>query len=720
MVQRFLSHFGRYSGVLRTGVLGGAAIALASLPLVVPAGLGVMKASQIYQALPTQLRDHQVGQTSYVYANDGKTLITMFYDEHRKFVPLSTVSPNVTQAVLAAEDARFYQHMGVDVKSIARAFLTNRREGEVAQGASTLTMQYVRMSLRDSARTPEEAIQATEQTPERKLTEIRLAIKLEGHWSKNQIMEGYLNMAYFGHRAYGIYAASQIYFSKEPKDLTLVEAATLAGLVKAPSSFDPANQPQAALDRRNYVIRRMAELKEITPEQATAATASPIKLKLTEPSHDCSSVPTAHRDWGFFCDFFKSWWSQQAAFGTNPNDRMDELRTGGYQIVTSLDPKLQAFSEQDVISREPLNSKLAYGNVVVQPGTGRVISMAVNRVYSLDQSGNGANSDPYKQAAGIKGSYPNTVAPLLGGGNISGYQAGSTFKMFTMLAALDSGMKMSKSFYAPQRYVSQYVVEPGGPAACGNRWCPSNASGSMTGKQNMYTGFGKSVNTYFVQLEQAVGADKAVRMAEKLGLSWHNDVDRSLASPARAPGWGSFTLGVADTTPLEMANAYATVAAEGMYCKPSPVMSIKAPTGEEITYKAKDGKTLKAADPQCTRVFSQDVGRAATDAARCVTGYKAAKGSCGDWSTGSIVYGLVGRPVAGKTGTTDNTQAAWFVGFTPDLAAASFIADPDNTRNAATDGNYNKPLEAVANSLRTALEGKPVRDFNPPSTAILD
>lgn len=719
MIQNFLRKVGRLSGPLRTGVFVGAILAILLMPLALPLGKGAIEGVGMYERLPTKLRPHSVGQTSYVYANDGKTLITMFYDEHRKFVSLDQVSPFVVQAVLAAEDARFYSHHGVDFKSLLRAFLANKQQGEISQGASTLTMQYVRMTLRDSAATPGDAVAATEQTPQRKITEIRLALELEAQWTKTQIMEGYLNMAYFGHRAYGIYAAAQIFFSKLPKDLTLVEAATLAGLVKAPSAFDPAKEAEPALDRRNYVIKRMGELKLIGADAAAAAAAEPVKLKLSDPPHDCASVPAAHRDYGFFCDFFRNWWKEQPAFGPNPNARLDNLRTGGYQIVTSLDPRLQAFSQADLLSRQPVTSRLAYGNVVVQPGTGRVITMAVNRIYSMDQSKNGTNSDPAKRAAGIKGGFPNTVAPLLGGGDIPGYQAGSTFKIFTLLAALDSGMKMSKSFYAPQVYRSIYLSDPGEPASCGGRWCPQNASAGMTGRHDMYSGLGKSVNTYFVQLEQAVGADKAVRMAERLGLIWHTDVDRLQATPAKAKGWGSFTLGVADTTPLEMAGAYATAAADGRYCKPLPVLSIKHPDGRKVTTKDANGAVIDAAAPRCIQAVSKDVARAATDAFRCVTGYKAARGKCGDWSTGSRVYPWVGRPVAGKTGTTDDTRAAWFVGFTPELAAASFIADPDYVKNVAGDWNYNKPLEAVAYSLKEALRGKPVRDFNPPPRSIL-
>jgi membrane peptidoglycan carboxypeptidase len=229
----------------------------------------------------------------------------------------------------------------------------------------------------------------------------------------------------------------------------------------------------------------------------------------------------------------------------------------------------------------------------------------------------------------------------------------------------------------------------------------------MTGVHGMWSGFGMSVNTYWVQLEQRIGAERAVRMAEKLGITWHTDVDRTMASPEKANGWGAFTLGVSDTTPLEMANAYATLAADGMHCQPSPVIS--------ITDSA--GKVVAAGEPQCQQVIKVEVARAAVDATRCVTGYKAATGSCGAWSTASGVAAAVGRPVGGKTGTTDDTRAAWFVGITPQLAAAAFIADPDYPFHFAGDGNAPKPINAVSGMLKRGLEGQPVRDFTPPTAA---
>jgi membrane peptidoglycan carboxypeptidase len=595
--------------------------------------------------------------------------------------------------------------------------VANQQAGGVSQGASTLTMQYVRMALRDSARTPAEALAATEQTSGRKLREMRQALEVERQLSKEQILERYLNSAYFGHRAYGIYAASEIFFSKTPKDLTPVEAATLAGLVKAPSEYDPASKDQrAATDRRNYVLDRMRQMGFLSPAAASAAQAEPIRLKLTDPPNDCISVPKSHNSWGFFCDFLKSWWMSQPAFGSNPMEREDNLRRGGYRIVTSIDPKIQEIAERHVKAEESAGSPYAHGLVAVEPGTGRVKAMAVNRVYSLDQSENGPHSDPSKRGQ-LKGNYPNTVNPLLGGGDLPGYQAGSTFKMFTMLAALDAGLPLSTAFDSPYRIVSIY---PGGgdTSSCGGMWCPSNASAAMTGRHAMWSGFGQSVNTYFVQLEQKVGADKAVKMAERLGLRWRTDVDKRMAAPPRSKTWGAFTLGVSDVTPLEMANAYAAVAADGRYCEAIPVLSVTDPDGQPTTYLAADGLYREIARPRCRQEVSADAARAATDAARCPVGDRPVRGSCGSWSTADAVRPTVGRPVAGKTGTTDSTQTAWFVGYTPELSVASFLADPDSPSNAVGDGQANKPMYSVAETLRDALKDRPVRQFAPPSLAI--
>jgi membrane peptidoglycan carboxypeptidase len=283
--------------------------------------------------------------------------------------------------------------------------------------------------------------------------------------------------------------------------------------------------------------------------------------------------------------------------------------------------------------------------------------------------------------------------------------------MFTMLAALEAGMPLNTGIYAPQQLVSIYRTTSQDPSHCANdRWCPQNASASDTGKQTMWSGFGKSVNTFFVQLEQRVGAEAAVRLAERLGLRWRTGIDQLQASPAKARTWGAFTLGVADTTPLEMAAAYATVVADGMHCDPLPVLRILDINGHEVTEKG-----IPVSTPRCALAVSPEVARGALDAARCVTGYKAALGDCGGWSTAPGVYATVKHPVAGKTGTTDDNRSAWFIGMTPALTAAAFIADPDNPFHRVSGAQHDMPREAVAQTLRDALAGTPARGFIPPT-----
>jgi len=717
VITRVLSKSSRLVPLIRAGLIAGVCIAAVTYPLAAAGGLGLRAGAEAIQSLPASLAIPPVPQTTYVYASDGKTLITEFYDENRTAVPISQVSPYIQQAIVAAEDGRFFQHKGVDVRGVARAFVANDQSGTVSQGASTLTMQYVRNALRDGAVTPEQALDATEQTAGRKIREMKLAIDLEAQMSKTQILQGYLNLAYFGHRAYGVYAAAHTYFSVAPSQLTLDQAALIAGLVQAPTTYDPAGADKtAALQRRNYVIERMKALGYISAAEATKAELVPIKLKLSSPPNECVSISKKHNDWGFFCDEFKQWWLAQPAFGKTQQDRFDALQRGGYRVVTSLSPYFQKIAQSKITSGLTKNSRFALGEVLIHPGTGHVVAMAVNRTYSLDQSSNNLSSDRFKRGHGIKGNYPNTVAMLDGGGDLPGYQAGSTFKIFTMLAALDMGYTLNLQYFAPARIRTKYLG--GGPGSCGGHWCPANAGGGDTGTQSMWSGFGMSVNTYWVQVEERIGAANAVAMAERLGVHFRTPIDKKLASPQHRNGWGAFTLGVANAQPLEIANVFATVAAEGMYCEPLPVYSITRPDGQPAMTTV-DGKPVRVDQARCHRVFSKDVARAATDAARCVTGYGAARGSCGGTPTAGGVAAEVGRPIAGKTGTTDQNRTAWFSCFTPQLAGSAFVADPDSAADPAGGGLHPLPRAALAGTFAAAVKGMPVIGFTPPSRAML-
>ncbi|GAA4675120.1 transglycosylase domain-containing protein [Phytohabitans rumicis] len=676
----------KFTTLVLCGLLAGVAVAAAVFPANAIVALAAKSASDAFLDLPSELKTPPPPQTSYVYANDGKTLITTFYDVNRQDVPLSEVATVMQQAIVAAEDTRFFEHGGVDLRSVVRAFVANGRGGTVEQGASTLTMQYVRNVLKtDPDLTEKERQEATQDTATRKLQEMRYAVALERELSKDEILSRYLNIAYFGAGAYGIAAASMRYFGKVPAKLTLAEAALLAGLVQAPDTDSPIDgNKERALERRTYVLDSMVGTGAITAQQAAAAKAEALKLDPTAQPNGCSA--TAKNGWGFFCDYLRQWWMTQPAFGATPQERERNLQRGGYTVVTSLDPDIQAAAQQQTLKVYGYGNKRAAPMAVVQPGTGRVLAMAVNRHYALKN-----------------GTMNQLIA---GGGDIDGYQAGSTFKLFTMLAALESGRKLDTAFDAPAKFVSDYPAS--GPESCNGKWCPSNANPSwMDGRRTMWTGFGRSVNTYFVWLEQQVGADKAVEMAQRLGITFRADSDANFAKD-NAAGWGSFTLGVAATTPLDLANAYATVAAEGTYCKPLPVVSITDASGAKVA----------AGNPSCDRVLTEDIARAATDAARCPVGQQSAFGRCDGGTATQVSTILDGRPVAGKTGSSEDASTETFVGFTPQIAVASIAANPDDPQDHVGSAIQQEVINAVARTMAAALEGQPEKDFTPPSTDI--
>ncbi|MCW3841802.1 penicillin-binding protein [Micromonospora yasonensis] len=690
------AHLDKLFTVLLAGVLAGLVLAAAALPAALVFGLG-FKNLMPYTALPDSLRTPQPAQRSNLYANDGRTLITSFYVEDRVDVPVAEVAPVMRQAIVAAEDVRFYQHHGVDVRGVVRAFTVNRREGGTRQGASTLTMQYVRNALAGDPRlTEEQRAKATEITVGRKLREMRYALALERELSKDEILGRYLNIAYFGAGAYGIAAASKRYFSTRPEKLTLAQAALLAGLVRSPDADDPINgDADAALGRRAYVLDRMVETGQLAAADAARAKAEQLNLKPSATPNDCTAVPAEHNDWGFFCDWFTQWWNAQPAFGKSADERQRTLRRGGWKIVSSLDPDVQRTAIEQVLRIYATNNQRAAPTAVVQPGTGRVLAMAVNRNYSVA-------ANPNKQD-----NYPNTVNQLVaGGGGIVGYQAGSTFKLFTLLAALESGLPLNTEFDAPDVYVTHYPTD-GGPANCGGYWCPANASKSwMEGRQTMWSAFGRSVNTYFAWLTEQVGADRVVEMAQRLGIVLRSPSDAALAREG-AKNWGPFTLGVADTTPLDLANAYATVAAEGVWCRPTPVTSISDPAGRKVA----------AGNTDCRQVLDTDVARAAADAARCPVGDQSMYRRCDGGTAEELAPGLR-RPLAGKTGSSDRNATETVVAFTPQLAVATIAANPDNPQDAVGGGVQTRQIAAVGNLLAYALRDQPVRNFVPPSQTI--
>jgi membrane peptidoglycan carboxypeptidase len=667
------------------GILAGIVVAAAAFPLVGSVGLTAKAASDSFEELPSDLKAGPPPLTSTLSAADG-TRITSFYEENRVNIPLEQMAKTMQDAIIAAEDARFWEHRGTDPKGIMRAVFANLvSDSGQTQGGSTLTQQYVKQALFYSAKTPAERRAAIAPNGGRKLREVRYAVALEQKLTKKDILARYLNIANFGNNTYGVAAASQRYFSKTAAQLTLPEAALLASIVKNPDKYEPiGGDRKRAQQRRDYVIDRMVDQGLVDQKQADAAKKLPITIKGQKAPRKCENGDPKY---GFYCGWFIDWWRANPKFGATPDEREANLYKGGYKITTALDPKVQAHAQKAVDSELQPTNKYALGTVIIQPGTGRVLAMAVNRKFGLTP--------------------PATTDALLSGNKkLHGYQAGSTFKMFTMVAALEQGKPLTTSIYSPQRYKSKYFA--GGD--CDPHWCPSNASPAMTGSHTMWSGFGKSVNTYFVQLEERVSVKAAVLTAEKMGVRFRDEesIKNRAAALKTDTAWGAFTLGVAPVTPLDMATAYATIAARGKYCAPTPLLKILD----------RDNKPLPHAAAACSQVLRPEVADAAADAARCPVGDRPSRGSCGGNGTVQRVRGEVDRPIAGKSGTTDldeGTPTAWFVGFTPNIAAAGFIADPKGASNANLSSSMQKkPASVFIKTMKPVFETLPEAEFVDP------
>jgi membrane peptidoglycan carboxypeptidase len=709
MRQRDNSLLKNLSVLLICGVLAGVVVAAALFPLAALTGLATKSGIDAFGELPTELKVQNPPTISRLYANDGKTLIASFYDENRQEVKLEQVNKTMQHAILAAEDQRFYEHNGVDIKGIVRAFVANQNNQDT-QGASTLTMQYVRLAISYSSTDPQEVVNATEQTPARKLREMRYAMALEKQLSKDDILERYLNIAPFGNRAWGIYAAAQVYFQTTPDKLTIDQAALLAGMVKAPSDYDPSTPLgyNRAVERRNYIIDNMAKLGYISESQRVGAEAIKLKVTIKPAPRNCAAVST--NNWGFFCDYFLRWWDSRPEFGANEFEREDRLNTGGFTIISTLDPRIQNAAYAAAIKRLKVTSPYAAPVAAIEPGTGKVKALAVNRIFGIDNPAhptNLPNTDPAKQKLGIRGSYPRTTNPLItGGGDITGYQAGSSFKIFTIVAAMENGFKLDLQIPTVYEYTSIYNVEK--KDSCdGKHWCPKNYDTGISGTFNMWTGLGASVNTYFVPLEELVGANKVIDAALRMGIQLRAANDARLAEISKTadPGgqWGQFTLGVSSTTPLDLANAYATLAAGGKHCEPTPVSQIKD----------RNGKSLDAAKPRCDQVVKPEVAAAAIDAARCPVGDQSALNRCSG-TTARAAGEAISQPLAGKTGTTDGDKTATLALITRQLAVAGIMADPDQPIGTKAKMSHQVINNVVIDTMKAGMAGLPAVQFPKP------
>jgi membrane peptidoglycan carboxypeptidase len=634
-------------------VLAGVLVAGLFIPFAGMAGVTSNAAAAELQSLPAELSTPAPATRSKVLMGNGK-ILAFFYDENRIPVKLKSIAPIMRQAQIAIEDHRYYEHGALDFKGTVRALVRNSAAGGTTQGGSSITQQYVKMVQIEQcqAKGDTQCVKdAQAPTVQRKIRELRYAIAMEKKFTKDEILERYLNIAYYGAGAYGVEAAARHYFSTKASQLTLAQAAMLAGLVQNPDTHNPIRNPSAALDRRDVVLNRMVELKLITLDQAKEAKKTGFDQKLVQKTRN-GCVGTRYP---FLCDYVRRTLLNTPSLGKTADDRENMINRGGLVIQTAIDPKIQDLAQKKVSAvvgpRDPVISTMN----MIQPGTGLMIAMAQSR--------------PVMGSDAKKGqTYWNLAAePAMGG--IQGYQAGSTFKLFTMAAALEKGIPISKMFNAksPFNFTGRPFTSCRGRERVWDRWVVQNAVGHSK-SIGMMEAAQFSVNTYFIQLELATGMCRVTKMAQKTGVK----VGARIGQPSvnivkQFQDKPSFTLGTVEVSPLSMAEAYATFAARGIHCNPIIVSKITT----------RGGGNLAVPDANCRRVVDKDVADGVNKILKSVV----------DKGTGRRAKIYDGRDIAGKTGTIDSNEAVWFAGYTPEIAGVAMIS-VDNTKRPFIKGGY--------------------------------
>jgi penicillin-binding protein 1A len=605
-------------------VTGGTLLGLTMLGSSVIAG-GLVGLAISFRNLPDVrvLRNYVPSETTHIYDVNGKLLASLHGEANREVVPLDKIDPDLKRAVLAIEDSYFYQHQGVNPGAIVRAFVANWKSGGTVEGGSTVTMQLVKNLFL----TPKRAIS-------RKIAESVLALRLEQIFKKDQILEMYLNQVYWGHNTYGAETAAESYFGKSAANLTLAEAAMMAGLIQAPESLSPFVDYKAAKRRQLDVLNRMKELKWITPQEEETAKKQKIKLgQIT--SFRSSQMPYV---------------TEAAIQELTRRFGKDAILKGGMRVQTTVDFKLQRIAEEVVQQgHASLQYRGLYADqmalVAVDPRTHFVKAMVGGVDYRKSQ-------------------YNRAIQSLR--------QPGSAFKPFVYYTAFASGK------YSPESIINDSPVSyPDGY----EYYSPQNYDGSFYGPIPIRRALELSRNVPAVKIGQDVGLNKVIETCRSIGIK--SPIDPVVSLP----------LGAVDLTPLEMAGAYATFASNGWYSETTFIVQVTDNSGNVLLDNTP--KPQPVLDPWAVASLNSVLQ--------------------GVVERGTATAAQIGRPAAGKTGTTSSERDIWFVGYVPQLAAAVWVGNDDYRPlgHGATGGGFVAPI--WRDFMLRALQDEPVETFKPAS-----
>lgn len=622
---QFLTLVGTF---LVASVLAGILLAGLVVPAAGIAGIGMKAAPRVFDTLPTEFEMLAPSEVSTITASDG-TVLAKFYAENRVVVPLEDISENLQNAILAIEDKRFYEHKGIDPEGMARAAVHNLNS-DATQGGSTLTQQFVKNTLLETGlqKGDQDLIEsATEQTIPRKLREARYALALEQKMSKDEILAGYLNLAPFGTNVYGAEAASRLYFSHSAAELSVAEAALLAGIVKSPTAYDPMFNAETAQKRRDTVLGTMLAQKKITQEEFDESIALNVEdmLSVSTPVQGCAGAGNA----AYFCDYVVASLMRSEEFGKDEAERKQKLLRGGLTIKTTLDSTMQEYAYDAVVTRIPVDDPSGANSALVarDPRNGHILAMAQNTRYGIP-----TESDPQATQTSFN------VDTAHGGGD--GFQGGSALKPFTLLQWFKEGHTAWERVAGRSAQFSRREWNIPCNPGYADDWNVGEAT-RHDGSFNILQATEYSVNRAFADMATKVNLCGIFDGMQALGIEQPNG-DPILPRPSHIIG--------AHATPLVMAGAYGAFANEGTYCEPMSVLSIAD----------RDGNVINEFEPSCHQAVDRDAAMKVTAVLRR------------NAESGMYSHTRIGRPAIAKTGTTDYNANLWMVGGTPQVIAAAW------------------------------------------------